>query len=316
MASAAAFEGATLVAVADRRPAAQEQARDRFAKNGTEVFKDGEALFSATPDLDLVCIATNSPSHIPLARLAIAHGVRKLLIEKPFGVQPAASSRFLNEVADKNVRIAVNFSRRWSSDYRAIRRYLESGEIGRPVGAYVAFGAGGLAGKAVHFVDLLRFLFGDEFVAVSASLDPLTPSSRGESFIDPSGCMALRFRRAGHAMIDVSANLVFRDGFIVIETTAGRIEIDERMSTWSVHAAAGRFTVQMIDRPGGTLRRLRRRALVDLLVGEPGSLEASGADGLAGLEAIIGAHRSAKLNGASISLPLASTDAELEVPFP
>lgn len=312
---ASALQEVEIVAVADRKSESLAAFAEKLNFPAAKIYSDALELFRQEKDLDLVIIATNSPSHVFLTDLALKAGVRSVCVEKPLGIQLAALKDKMRESQWASAKIGVNFTRRWSADFRAIKSFLASKKIGKPRAAYITLSKGGLAGKAVHMIDLLRFLFEAEVSEVAASLDAGSGhSARGAEYFDPSGNLFLRFSNGARAFVDVSEDISFDDRLIIIKTTTGRVEINEREMRWSIISADGRQDITMVDRPNGTMQVLRSRVIANMLSDDPSA--ANLADGAAALEGLIAAHLSAQRGGAFVKLPLSEKEAETTVNFP
>jgi predicted dehydrogenase len=89
-----------------------------------------EAL--ADPTIDVVVIATSNESHHPLARQALLAG-KHVVVDKPCTVN-LSQTRDLLQVAKEQKKVLTVFqNRRWDADFLALRKVLDSGELGRIV---------------------------------------------------------------------------------------------------------------------------------------------------------------------------------------
>lgn len=116
-----------LVAVADSAPASLERIRARFPD--LALFGSlGELLPTARPDV--VCISTYAPSHEPLVELAIAEGVRGLLVEKPLGDTVASGQRILELTRAARLPFVVPHGLMTHPAALDILRRVGAGELG------------------------------------------------------------------------------------------------------------------------------------------------------------------------------------------
>lgn len=304
--------GAQVVAVADRSAEALERLKTEVALPEARFYTDAAELFAQGQQVDLACIATNTLSHLPLARMAVEAGITRLMIEKPMSTSVAEARAFNAFCADRDVTVAINHGRRWSLDYTAIRRYLAA-DLGAVRQVTVTFGSSGLGMMGVHYLDLVRYLVGDELAWAVGHLDEETqPNKRGAQFHDPEGYGLLGFANGARAFIDFSQDLLYKGKFIVIQTEYGRIEVDERRKAWTVVNQQGRFTFPFVDSAASA--NYAARVVASLLSGEPP--RADGADGVAALEAVIALHLSAQLGHAPVQLPLDEIQQQTEIAFP
>jgi myo-inositol 2-dehydrogenase / D-chiro-inositol 1-dehydrogenase len=124
-ANIAAHPRAVLAGVYDiHAPAAQAVA----AKTGAVVFGSAQAVFESK-DVDAVLIATATDTHADLLELAAAAG-KPVLCEKPIDLSLARVNQCAAKIAGAAVPIQLGFVRRFDPGHAAVRRAIESGDIG------------------------------------------------------------------------------------------------------------------------------------------------------------------------------------------
>ncbi|MEQ8711294.1 MAG: Gfo/Idh/MocA family oxidoreductase [Rhodospirillales bacterium] len=109
---------------------------------------------------DIVCIATPSAIRRDLVEMAVRAGARLIFCEKPLALTVEDAEWITEHCAQRDVRIAVNLSRRWEPGCIAAGRMIARGDIGevrRVTGLYTR----GLSNNAAHLVDLVRSWIGD-----------------------------------------------------------------------------------------------------------------------------------------------------------
>ncbi len=120
---------------------------------------------------DIVHIASDTETHIPLLETCLAAQVPVIVLEKPVGVslEEARNALPLVEKAEREgrSRVIVNHERRFSRDYRMLRSIIESGELGtlKAVHSRLYMGqakppAQVLWHDGTHLVDIITFLAG------------------------------------------------------------------------------------------------------------------------------------------------------------
>ena len=169
--------------------------RGEFAECWGEVpaFTDYEQMLRDTQP-DIVCIATRQTMHADQVELAIGHGARGLLIDKPLATSLGEADRVHRACQENNVPLALGLDRRWWPSYRAIRELIESGAIGEVAGAN-AYALPNLINHGCHWYDTLMLLLGDlEPRWVSGFVDDVSGEAP-ESLrrLDPSGRAQLGF---------------------------------------------------------------------------------------------------------------------------
>lgn len=180
-----AIDGIDLVAVCDTDPAALARGVEEYGVPG---FADvATMLAEVRPDVVHVC--TPHDQHVPVVLACLAAGVN-VLTEKPLANTVAQAEEIVAAAAAApEVRIGVCFQNRYNTTAQAMRAVLDSGELGRVLGATATVmwtripeyyrvkpwrgtwdraGGGLLINQAIHTVDLVQWLLG-EVVAVSGN---------------------------------------------------------------------------------------------------------------------------------------------------
>lgn len=142
--------------------------------------------------VELLCIATNGPSHARLAAEAAAHGVRDLMVEKPMACSVDECEQIIQAARSSGMRVAVDHVRRFAPAYRWLRERIASGEWGKVRAIWMQRPGIGLGCNAVHSFDTVRFLTGRDVRRVTAWVDqPIGKNPRGADFVDPGGMVVL-----------------------------------------------------------------------------------------------------------------------------
>lgn len=150
------------------------------------LYSDWTGLI-ADPDLDAVLIATPGDSHMPLATAVLAAG-KHVLVEKPFALTVADAEALAKQARTAQVVSMVGLNFRFHPLARELKAAIRRGAIGRPLAVFVTLmsgrsqrvsvtgyetspqrGGGVFHNKAVHVLDLLRFLFDCEVVGGRAT---------------------------------------------------------------------------------------------------------------------------------------------------
>ncbi|MAG92449.1 MAG: hypothetical protein CMJ48_01680 [Planctomycetaceae bacterium] len=180
---------------------------------------------------DLICIATNGPSHAALALEAMDAGARFVMVEKPMACTVADCERMRDEAIRRGVRLAVDHSRRHDPLYRWLRDQIRSGIWGEPRSVWMQQPGIGLGCRGTHAIDLVRFLTDSDVRSVTAWIDePRGENPRGGEFVDPGGLLVLDMTQGLRGVI-----CQIEDGAgpisVEIDLTACRIRLDERFGT-------------------------------------------------------------------------------------
>lgn len=128
-----------IVAACDTVPwRAQEVAKQGIAEN-VPIFLDENEFFAAGKLADLLIIATQDRDHFPHAKRAIALGY-DILLEKPAS-QTLEDCEELDRLAKAaGVKIGLCFVLRYTPFYRAIKKVIESGQLGRIISMHASEG--------------------------------------------------------------------------------------------------------------------------------------------------------------------------------
>jgi myo-inositol 2-dehydrogenase/D-chiro-inositol 1-dehydrogenase len=146
----------------------------------------GARVFAASGDLiawdgvDAVLVASVSPAHEQSVLQAISAG-KPVLCEKPLAPTAEACQRIVEaEQAGGRRLVTVGFMRRFDRAYREVKATLESGAVGKALmvhnrhrnptvpESYTASMA--ITDTAIHEIDTLRWLLGEELVAARVDL--------------------------------------------------------------------------------------------------------------------------------------------------
>lgn len=170
-----ALEGVAAVTLADADHArATEVAREL----GTGVAATPEALVEI--GVDALVIATPTPGHAPLLRLAGDAGL-PAFCEKPVALELATIDEVIAQVERAGIVVQIGFQRRFDVGYRAARDAVATGTLGRllvvraathdpapPAEGYVETSGGIFRDLHIHDFDAARYVTGEEIVEVYA----------------------------------------------------------------------------------------------------------------------------------------------------
>ncbi|MFF0379930.1 Gfo/Idh/MocA family protein [Actinoplanes missouriensis] len=205
--------GVEIVAVADADP---ELARRVAGEAGARVLP-GDRLIGE-PDVDAVLVCSWGATHADYVLAAIAAG-KPVFCEKPLATTPDAALAIVDAEARRGKRLVqVGYMRRYDDAYRALKRELDGGVIGAPLMMHCAHRNASvpafyrpddmITDTAVHEIDMLRWLFGAEIVAVRV-LRPRTGGHTGD-LPEP---MLLVLELDGGVLADVEISVNARYGY-------------------------------------------------------------------------------------------------------
>jgi len=184
------ISGGRVVAVSDVNPDNAKAVAEQI--DGTAYATSAELINS--PDVDAIMIASSGPAHKPDVIAAIEAG-KYVFCEKPLAPTAAECEEIMaaEQKAGKKL-VTVGFMRRFDASYREMKKILDDGEVGEALMVHCAHRNPtvpemytwdmAINDTAIHEIDTMRWLLGEEFV--SARVDkPKKTSLRFEHLQDP-----------------------------------------------------------------------------------------------------------------------------------
>jgi UDP-N-acetylglucosamine 3-dehydrogenase len=196
-----------VVAIASQRP---ENARAVAAEFGVPLVHESWQDLVADPEVEAVDICAPNHLHAEIA-IAAARAGKHVLVEKPMALSLAEADAMIAAAQAARVVLMVAHNLRFSPLYRAVKRLVDEGAIGRPLAARGAFmhagpdefwgatsdwfwdraraGGGSLLDMGIHMVDLMRWTIRRpvvEVVAMTSRMLKPTP-------FDDNAIVLLRF---------------------------------------------------------------------------------------------------------------------------
>ncbi|HEX6497229.1 MAG TPA: Gfo/Idh/MocA family oxidoreductase [Acidobacteriaceae bacterium] len=214
----------------------QERARENAQHFHIDHIFDSPEELCASPEIDVVFVASPDALHCEHTLLALRHG-KSVLCEKPLAMSASEAIRMARaaRAAGRVFGVAQNF--RYNLSLERIRAMVAEGAIGQPAFASAHFcflsrnsprtwindsgmACGGAIGDVgIHAIDALRFILQQEVLAVStiardgqtrSDREDAPPSSTSESELEESAALTLEFSRGAMASIQVSFRAQYR----------------------------------------------------------------------------------------------------------
>ncbi len=202
-----ALSGGAVVAVADADAARAKGVA--AALPGARVHPAGRDLIS-DGDVDAVLVTSWGPTHEEYVVASIEAG-KPVFCEKPLATTQEACLRIVAaEMAAGRRLVQVGFMRRYDPAYNALKATLDGGGIGAPLLMHCAhrnpsappYGFSTemmVSDSAIHEIDLVRWLFGEEVVATGI-LKPRRSSKAAAGLHDP---LTVLLEMASGVLVDV-----------------------------------------------------------------------------------------------------------------
>jgi 1,5-anhydro-D-fructose reductase (1,5-anhydro-D-mannitol-forming) len=236
------------------------RAADFAAAHG--IGRDVVSLDDLLGQVEAVYISSTNEKHEAQALAAIAAG-RQVLCEKPLAMTVVAAAGMVRAAEAAGVVFATNHHLRCSGSHRTVRRLIAAGRVGRVLSLRIhhavhlpeslrgwrindaAAGGGVIPDITVHDADVVRFLTGEDPVAV---VSQAVSSGMGEGVEDsamsvwtlPSGAMVMSHESFTHPFagsgleVHGTEGSIFAAGVmtqgpvgeVVLVTAAGREAVD------------------------------------------------------------------------------------------
>jgi myo-inositol 2-dehydrogenase/D-chiro-inositol 1-dehydrogenase len=236
---------------------------------GASVHATAQDLI-ADGDVDAVLVASWGPAHEEQVVAAIAAG-KPVFCEKPLAPSSAACQRIMDaEMAAGRRLVQVGFMRRYDAGYRAMKATLDGvgpdgagpdgGGLGAPLLMHCAHRNPSvpdygfttdmiISDSAVHEIDIVRWLFGEEIVAASV-LTPRRTSHAPDGLQDP---LILLLETASGALVDDELFVSARYGYdvrgeVVCETGTVALADVSEVTVRTQNRHSGRVPVDWRDR--------------------------------------------------------------------
>lgn len=160
------LESTRLVAVCDVDEGRAKAIAERY---GADYYtRDVDLL--ARKDVEGVTICTPTTTHSEIAQKAIRYG-KHLLVEKPMADTTAQAARIVEKAEENGLILQVGFIERFNPGVTKVKEIVDKGGIGdvilaisRRIGSWPERigDVGVVKDSAIHDLDIMRFLFGEE----------------------------------------------------------------------------------------------------------------------------------------------------------
>lgn len=317
-AAVARSQHAAHVMVMDARASLAQDLGERYGVPWTDRVED----LLANPDVEAVYIAVPHFLHAPLA-IQAAQAKKHILVEKPISITLADADAMIAAARANGVHLSVNFSAQVDPLLQAARNLVAEGAIGKVIGTRIVFRgdkpahywAGGYSGRvasdwrvkkesagggvlimnAVHDLNTMRYITGDEVIRVYAEYDTYSTPVEVEDFI------AVTYRYANGAIGTIEAGSAIRGrdplrNMNRIYGTTGQLLLSEPLRIYTTESTADVPTGEWSEIPGTPLTDPEQMtAMVDGFAGPiiaGGKPAVSAEDGRAVLAIILAAYQS------------------------
>jgi len=168
------IDGAELIAVYNRTRSRAEKIAEQFKV--PRVYDSADDLFRNEKP-DFVDIITDVDTHAHFVEMAVSHGIKNIICQKPMAPDFTTAKRMVKICSDAGAKLYIHENYRWQAPVRRFSQIVASGVIGKPFKARVSFLSGFpvfdnqpflkelnhfiLTDMGSHILDVIRFLFGE-----------------------------------------------------------------------------------------------------------------------------------------------------------
>ncbi|MDO8264856.1 MAG: Gfo/Idh/MocA family oxidoreductase [Candidatus Parcubacteria bacterium] len=146
-----------LAGLADTNPVRLRVASRYFP--GVPLFKSAESLLESIKP-DIVSIATDTRSHAALTKLAAKYGIPAIVCEKPIAAAIKEARESIIACKKSGSLLFINHNLRFDPIFKEVKENIEKGKYGKIIQATVYY-YNGLFNNGTHWIDILRFFFGE-----------------------------------------------------------------------------------------------------------------------------------------------------------
>ncbi len=257
---AKAIAGLTNGRLAGIAGSSEEKARSFADQIGADCMAVGDySRLLASPEIDIVCVATPSGSHFAIGVDVLRAG-KHLILEKPMAMTVEEADELIALAEGNSMRLAVISQRRFEPPYQLAKRMLDEGRLGRLLfieaqtpfyrsQAYydsaawrgtVAQDGGALMNQAIHQIDLMLW-----FAGPCTSIFGKTATQTHDMEAEDIGIALATFASGAYGVVTGSTSLL--PGFPPAVKLYG-----EHGTIWIEGNRIAHWTVPGIEAPSGT----------------------------------------------------------------
>jgi predicted dehydrogenase len=284
--------------------------RERFeARTGARTYADWREMIGQE-QIDLVSVATYTPSHAQIAIACAKSGIPVIFCEKPAATRLVDAEAMLAVCEQENALLVFNHQRRFNLNHRRLQSLIGAGGLGDVTSASVQWPSGRLGNVGTHNIDALVMLLKRRVIGVSATLDLSgRPDCRGPEFRDPGGWGILKM--TGDVMVTVSApDYGSFPARTEINGSKGRAVLSSQEVTLAYWDGLTEHWPAATDGITGVDRAVSE--MVEWL-GQKAPFACPPEEAVHTLETIVGFHASHHKQGKWVALPLQAEDRGFEV---
>ena len=195
-------KNATVKTIAD--PFMNEKTEAWAKSIGVEKTTKDYKEILADPEISAVLICASTDQHSPLSIEALKAG-KHVFCEKPIDHDVEKIKEVLAVVKETGKKYQVGFNRRFDHNFRAIRKAVEAGKVGKQQIikiSYVKVSGGIFLDMTIHDFDMVRYLSGAEVTEVYAEGSITVDEEIGKAGDVDTAVITLKLDNGATAVID------------------------------------------------------------------------------------------------------------------
>jgi len=148
-----------LVGLCDQKPERLSEGKAMVGKDIATYADAEQMLGERRPDVFSFC--TPPAIRQPLIELALRHGVRLIVCEKPMALSLAEARELVDLTERAGVPLIISHQHKYGGHWRAVKSLIDAGELGEVKTIHVT-SKGWMAHYATHLIDYAMWLAGEQ----------------------------------------------------------------------------------------------------------------------------------------------------------
>lgn len=302
--------GFVIAGVYDQNEDVAREALLTYKLDGGLIY-DSARLMLESVRPDALVVASTATSHREYVCLGAELGVKYILCEKPMATSIEDCDKMIQACRDSGSKLAINHQMRFSGQYEAVKRLINTDLFGGLHSIIIAGSNFGLAMVAPHYFEMFRYLMEEEIKTVSFWADEnKLKNPRGPHYEDISGQFFARSQSGKRLFIELGFDLghgiqiIFncRLGKIIMDELTGFMRYIHRLPEVSEQATTryGLDEISVIEQlDSGDVIKPTEEVWRRLL---SGSSYPDGGNGRHAVSVLVAANCSAELNGQPVDI--------------
>ena len=199
-----------------------EQAREFAWRWGISNHYDDYREMLERENADIVSVCTPAEHHYEAVMQAAKCGARAIFCEKAIATSLEEADEMISECRRNGIHLTVNHTRRWCWDFHAVKRIIDSEELGALHSITGCF-SGSLIHTGTHFFDVIHYFCGNAR-SVWGIIDESREHAAGDELRDGDGYALIDLNNGVRAFVNgvsksyylFEMELLFSDGRIRI----------------------------------------------------------------------------------------------------